>query len=159
MRILGTTIKTSTILVLLLLAIAAYHIFATLLFLRVAIPTVATVQGFRNQSAVVNIESRYGSRRTTYVTNYPIIKYRTATGNEYELSRLTPCDFLEVFKEGQSIDILYDSNNPGNSCQNSIGGKWGASILFLFLSVVILFYRLSMIIKKHRVQHRRREGR
>jgi hypothetical protein len=149
MRILGTTIKTSTILALLFLTVAAYHLFATLLFLRVAIPTVAIVKGFRSQSVTSNIESRYGGRRATYISNLPIIKFHAASGNEYELLKSTPFSFYE---EDQAIDILYDLKNPGNSRQKSIGAIWGTCIFFSFLSFVIFFYRLSIIIKKHRAQ-------
>jgi hypothetical protein len=102
------------------------------------------------------MESRYGSRRTTYITNVPIIKYHTATGNEYELSKLTP---FGLYEEGQAINILYDPKNPGNSCQNTIGAICGFCILFSFLSFVIFIYRLSICMKKNSVQHLRREGR
>lgn len=156
MRILGTTIKASTLWTLLFLTIAAYHLVATLIFLRVAVPAVARVQGFRSQSVTANIESRYGSRRTTYFTNIPIIKFRTAAGNEYELSKLTP---FGLYEEGQAIDVLYDPKKPGNSRQNTLGAIWGTCILFLFVTLVILLYRLTFFMKKHRVQQRRREGR
>lgn len=142
---------------LLFLTIAAYHFFTTLLFLRVAIPTVGTVKGFRSQSVIANIESRYGGRRETYMFRFPIIKYHTATGNEYELSKPAPTLF-SVYEEGQAIDILYDPRNPGNSYQKSVGAIWGSFILFSFLSSVIIFCRLAIVVKKHRVQHRHREG-
>ncbi len=158
MRILGTTFKISSIWALLFLTIGAYHFFSTLLFLRVAIPTVGIVKGFRSQSVIANIESRYGSRRDTYMFRFPIIKFHTATGNEYELSKPTPTLFA-VYEEDQAIDILYDPRNPGNSYQNSVGAIWGSFIFFSFLGSVIIFYRLTIVIKKHRLQDRHREGR
>jgi len=57
MRILGTSVKTSTIWALLFLTIAVYQLIATLLFLRVAIPTVAIVNGLTSQPITVNTES------------------------------------------------------------------------------------------------------
>lgn len=151
MRILGTTIKISTILALLFLTVAAYNVFVTLLFLRVAIPTVTIVKGFRSQSIIYNTEGAYGSRRDTYILNFPIIKFHTATGNEYELLKLTP---FNSYEEGQSIDVLYDPKNPEKSCQKSIGAIWGTCIFISFFGFVILFYQLSIYIKKHRVQQR-----
>lgn len=156
MRILETTVKTSTILALLFFSIAAYNLLTTLLFLRVAIPTVAVVKGFRSQPITVNTESQYGSRRDTYNTKSPIIRFNAADGNEYDLLKLTP---FSTYREGQSIEILYDPKNPNMSSHNSIGAIWGFCILFLFIGFVILIYRLSMYMKKHRIQHRRREGR
>lgn len=156
MRILGTTVKLSTIWALLFFTIAVYHLIATLLFLRVASPTVAVVNGFTNQPITVNTESRYGSRRDTYNTKFPIIRFHAADGNEYDLLKLTP---FRTYKEGQSIDILYDPKNPNKSYHKSIGAIWGFCILFSFLSFVIVMYRLSIFIKKNSVQHRRREGR
>ncbi len=153
MRILGTTIKASTIWALLFLAIAAYNCFSAVLFLRAAIPTVAIVHGNRNTPVTARTESRYGSRQDTYNFVHPIIKFHTPDGNEYELSK--PALFGSYY-EGQGIDILYDPKNANNSRQNSIGAIWGTSILFIVLSSMILVYRL---IKKHRDQHRRREGR
>jgi hypothetical protein len=149
MRILGTTVKTSTILALLFLTIAAYHFFVTLLFLRVAIPTVAIVKGFRRQPVTYNVEGGHGGWRDTYISNFPIIKFYNETGNEYELLKPNP---FGVYEEGQAIDILYDPKNPGNSYQKTIGAVWGTCILFSFLSFVIFFYRLSIIIKEHRAR-------
>jgi len=156
MRILGIAIKASTIWALLFFAIAAYHFLSALLFLRVAIPTVATVEGQRNESVTARAESRYGSKQDTYNFVHPIIKFHAADGNEYKLSKPTP---FGSYKEGQRIEILYNPKNPKNSRQNSIGAMWGTSILFLTLSSMILLYRLYLAIKKHRDQHRRREVR
>ncbi len=153
MRILGTTVKASTIWALLFLTIAAYHFLSALLFLSAAIPTVAIVEGHGTESVTERMEGRYGSRQDTYNFIHPIIKFHTANGNEYELSKPTPfCSY----EEGQRVDILYDPKNPENSRQNSIGAIWGTSIFFIMLSSMILLYRL---IKKRRDQQRRREGR
>ena len=156
MRILGTSVKTSTIWALLFLTIAVYQLIATLLFLRVAIPTVAIVNGLTSQPITVNTESRYGSRRDTYNMKYPIIRFQAADGHEYDLLKLTP---FSTYKEDQTIDILYDPKNPNKSYHKSIGAMWGFCILFSFLSILIFMYRLSILIKKNSNQHRRREGR
>jgi len=147
MRIFG--IKTSTIFALLFLTIAAYHLFATLLFLRVAIPTVAIVEGQRNESVTARTESRYGSRQDTYNFIHRIIKFHATNGNEYELSKPTP---FGSYEEGQRIDILYDPEHPEKSRQKSIGAMWGTCIFFSFFSFVFFLYRLSIVIKEHRAR-------
>jgi len=155
MRILGTTIKASTIWALLFLAIAAYYFLSALLFLRAAIPTVAIVEGHGNESVTARSESRYGGRQDTYNFVHPIIKFHTTNGNEYELSKPTP---FGSYEEGQRVEILYEPKNPRNSRQKSIGAIWGTSLLFVTLSFMILLYRLSIAVKKHRGQQHRREG-
>ena len=151
MRIIRTTVKTSTILALLFLAIAAYNFLSALLFLRAATPTVAIVEGFRNRPVTTRTESRYGSRQDTYNYADAVIKFHTTDGNEYELAKPTP---FASYGEGQRIEILYDPKNPGNSRQNSIGAIWGTSILILTLSSMIILYRLALVLKKRRDQHR-----
>ncbi len=156
MRILGNTVRTSTIWALLFFAIAAYNVLSALLFLRAATPTVAIVEGYRNRLVTARTESRYGSRQDTYNYLDAVIKFQTTNGNEYELSKPTP---FGIYEEGQRVDILYDPKNPRNSRQNTIGAIWGTSILFITLSSMILLYRLFIAIKKHRDQYSRREGR
>ncbi len=146
MRILGTTIKASTIWALSFFAIAAYHFLSALLFLRAAIPTVAIVEGHRDESVTVRAESRYGGGQDTYNFVHPVIKFHTSNGNEYELSKPTP---FGSYEEGQRVEILYDPRNPINSRQKSIGAIWGTSILFITLSSMILLCRLSIVVKKN----------
>lgn len=93
------------------------------------------------EAAITGVKRHKGTGKKRDVDYSPLVKY-TADGNEYEGEADISSVLPSKFKEGETLTIKYNPNNPAEFCvKGRLGNiKWGIGLVLIGALMIVVYF-------------------